>query len=626
MRKISRPRKLLFWLILILIPVLIVVVLETGLRIFEYGDDLSLFRQGEDQYENYMYINRWVAKRYFGNADIVPDPSNDVFLKDKPDSCYRIFVLGGSTAAGWPYPNNLMFSRILNKKLTDLFPDKHIEVINTSISAINTYAQLDFLDEIMEHEPDAVLIYSGHNEFYGAFGVASAKSIGNARWLKNLYLNLVHFKTFQLVRNFINLTAGIFGSESTESDEAGETLMERLVSEQKIEYGSELFNDGVAQFRENLSDMIESLTDENIPVIISHVVSNLKDQPPFISGDGESSAQKFYNDAIKLESENKIDSAEALYVKAKDHDLLRFRAPEEMNKIIDDIAAYYNVPVIRMGEYFEDASFNGIVGSDLMLDHLHPNVTGYFLMAEAFFDKIKEEKLVADVWPENSGWSKEDLIADWGMSNLDLVYANLRLAYLKGGWPFKPPGTVNTAIKDFKFKDGSERIALKVWQDPGYTSEDAHADMAAYLAENNRLEDALKEYKALTCLKPYNYSAYLSAARVLIAMNRKDDALPYLQNSLKLKKTAYAYQWIGITLYEQGKYEKAIEYMAEVYKLDIKEPVLLYCLGAAYAEIKKFNMAELMAGELQPLAATNESVTRMYLQLNEKIKTNREIN
>jgi tetratricopeptide (TPR) repeat protein len=530
-------------------------------------------------------------------------------------------VLGGSTAAGWPYPNNLMFSRILNIKLSNLFPDKRIEIINTSISAINTYTQLDFLSEIVEQKPDAVLMYSGHNEYYGAFGVASTQTIGNARWLKKLYLNLVQYKTFQLLRDFISFAGGIFGGDKSTDTQTGETLMESLVADQKIEYGSGLYNKGIEQYRENLSEIIEVLADENIPLIISHLVSNIKDQPPFISGEGENQAKSLFNKAKQLESELHFDSAKTLYIKAKDYDLLRFRAPEEINKIIDETAAHYNIPVVQMDQYFEKASFSGIIGNDLILDHLHPNVTGYFLMAEAFYDKLKEEKLVADAWPENSDWSGKQLLADWGMSNLDIVFANLRLAYLKGGWPFKPAGTENTAIKDFKFKDGSERIALRVWKDPDYTSEDAHADYAAYLESNNQFESALREYKALICLKPYNYSAYLSAARVLIALNRKDEALPFLQYSLKLKKTSYAYQWIGITLYEQGKYEKAVEYMAEVYKLDIKEPVLLYCLGAAYAELDKPEMAELMAKELQPLAAKNKSVTRMYLQLREKIKS-----
>ena len=49
-------------------------------------------------------------------------------------------------------------------------------------------------DEVIEHNPDLLLIYAGHNEYYGALGVGSTESIGNARWLVKTYLNLCDFK------------------------------------------------------------------------------------------------------------------------------------------------------------------------------------------------------------------------------------------------------------------------------------------------------------------------------------------------------------------------------------------------------------------------------------------------
>jgi len=81
-----------------------------------------------------------------------------------------------------------MFSRILNQRLSDAFPEKQIEIVNTATAAINSYALLDFMDEILEKQPDAILIYAGHNEFYGALGVASTETLGKFRPLIKLYL------------------------------------------------------------------------------------------------------------------------------------------------------------------------------------------------------------------------------------------------------------------------------------------------------------------------------------------------------------------------------------------------------------------------------------------------------
>ena len=58
------------------------------------------------------------------------------------------------------------------------------------MAAINSYTLLDFMDEILEQSPDALLIYTGHNEYYGALGVGSEQSLGNSRWLIHTYLKL----------------------------------------------------------------------------------------------------------------------------------------------------------------------------------------------------------------------------------------------------------------------------------------------------------------------------------------------------------------------------------------------------------------------------------------------------
>ena len=160
-----------------MLPVVIIVLLEIGLRVFQYGGNSALFVSAPDELANYKMCNWDVARRYFFMQSTIPNPSKDLFLKKKPENGYRIFVLGGSTAAGYPYGDNVMFSRILYYRLSDAFPDKLIEVVNTAMSAINSYALLDFMDDILANKPDAILIYAGHNEFYGALGVASMESL-----------------------------------------------------------------------------------------------------------------------------------------------------------------------------------------------------------------------------------------------------------------------------------------------------------------------------------------------------------------------------------------------------------------------------------------------------------------
>ncbi|MCI0471735.1 MAG: SGNH/GDSL hydrolase family protein, partial [Candidatus Aminicenantes bacterium] len=255
------------------------------MRIAGYGGNLDLFITASGEYSHYKMCNPQVGKRFFFMQSNIPDPPNDIFLKEKPANGYRIFVLGGSTTAGYPYSENMMFSRILHQRLTEAFPDRHIEMVNTATAAINTYSLLDFMDEILANEPDAILIYAGHNEYYGAFGVASTESLGKFRRVVKLYLDLKKFKAFILIRNIIGqlrkFAAKMFSGESVSDPTA--TLMERLVGEQKIVFGDPVYELGKEQFRKNLAAILDKAKHGGVQILVSELVSNIRSQKPFVS-------------------------------------------------------------------------------------------------------------------------------------------------------------------------------------------------------------------------------------------------------------------------------------------------------------------------------------------------------
>lgn len=114
-----------FYLIMLLIPVLFFVLLEAGLRVFNYGYDLSMW--GE-VIEGKLILNPDVPRRYFSTVKSVPASIEDIFDKDKSLNSFRIFVLGESSAAGYPYMPMGSFSRYIRKRLELTYPGKRIEV------------------------------------------------------------------------------------------------------------------------------------------------------------------------------------------------------------------------------------------------------------------------------------------------------------------------------------------------------------------------------------------------------------------------------------------------------------------------------------------------------------------
>ena len=178
--------------------------------------------------------------------------------------------MGGSSAAGYPYTPNGDFGLYIKKKLEILYPEQEIEIINISLTATNSYTIRDLLPGVIDQNPDLILFYAGHNEYYGAYGVGSMESIGQSRSIVNFVLSLEKFKTFNLLRDFLKWIQGIFSiSDSDGALQKSGTLMSRMVRDQTILYNSEVYNLGIEQFDGNLNDILSMCKENNIPVIIS---------------------------------------------------------------------------------------------------------------------------------------------------------------------------------------------------------------------------------------------------------------------------------------------------------------------------------------------------------------------
>ncbi|MFY0593908.1 hypothetical protein [Roseivirga sp.] len=416
-----KVKKRVFYFITLLIPPVFFIILEISLRVFNYGTEIQPVFISDPFDANYSILNPRVAERYFPVTEFAPSGQYDLFESEKSDSTFRIFVQGASTSAGFPY-HNASSPRLLEQKLSALYPNLNIEVVNTSLVATNSFTLLDLSDDIIKQQPDAVIIYSGHNEFYGALGVASSQSFGKSPLLTNLYLKLKHVKTVQLVKNIIRS----FYSNKPEGDR--ETLMAKMVKEESIPFDSKLHESGVKQYEFNISALLQKYQEAEIPVYISTLVSNLKDFKPFTSSE-KGGADSLYSEAEKMLSTNNIERAKGLFQNARDFDLLKFRATSGIENLVPVLAKKYNAELVNMRTAFEAASDQGIVGNDLMNEHVHPNLKGQRIMADELFDAI--EALVSK---KGKQASRSDF--EYSIASVDSLYGHLMVQQLLLDWPF----------------------------------------------------------------------------------------------------------------------------------------------------------------------------------------------
>ena len=359
--KITKKYPVWFYIVPLLIPIIFFILFEISLTIGGYGKDFSTFITISEDYKDKWFINPDLPFKYFSNISSPPSVSPDAFDKIKKENAIRIFVLGGSSAAGWPFNSNASFPREIKRRLQILFPENEIEVINMGVSAINSYSIKDILPDVIDKDPDLVIIYAGHNEFYGALGVGSSESLGNFSFIINSIISLREYRTVQLIRDFLSYFAALFADEQKLAQGENETLMSRMVGEALIPYQSDLFNLGIKQFQNNFDDILSKLKEKEIPVLIGTLTSNLKIKP-FVSVEtnNQRKADDVFNEAESFYKNGNYNIAREFYIKAKDLDALRFRAPEILNETIVNLAEKYKYDVVKIDSLFFAESPNGI--------------------------------------------------------------------------------------------------------------------------------------------------------------------------------------------------------------------------------------------------------------------------
>ncbi|MBW2232523.1 MAG: hypothetical protein JRH17_19210, partial [Deltaproteobacteria bacterium] len=402
-------------------------IAEVALRLAGFGGRPPLFVDAPGA-PGYRHTNPEVMQRYYsGTVDVAATIEPILFRADRPTAGHRFVVQGGSTAAGFPYGRWGGLAGMLGDRLEAIFPDLEIEVITTAMAAVNSYTLLDLVDEIIEIEPDAVLIYAGHNEYLGVLGVGSALGGGRSRTATLAYIKLRQLGLYRIIESCVGLARGSFGSAG-ESDP--QSLFARAAGGSLIPFGSDAYHRGRIQFEANLGEVLRRYRDAGIPVYVGTLVSNEKDQAPF-AGD---SARDWYVRAQQERASGHIEPARTAFQNARDHDELRFRAPTSFNAGLREMVERFGATLVDVDAAFRAAAPDGTLGQELLLEHVHPNAEGYFLLASTYLAGLKRDGWIGD-WSHAP--SEAEARRDMPITVIDRILAEYAVAELKAGFPFR---------------------------------------------------------------------------------------------------------------------------------------------------------------------------------------------
>lgn len=481
------PKKRMKWwqrLALLGFSFILLVLMELALRVVGYGSDPDLMvRRAEVEGGRIIGLNP-VAWKRFALRPTPHRPGEGVlkvhdFRDPKPPGIFRVFFLGESSVQGVPYERNATMCAFLEALLAAAWPEIRVEVINCGVTAVNSYSLRAWLPEVLEYEPDLLVVYAGHNEFYGFYGPGSLHGVGTSRKAVLTHMWIRQLRLSQVIRD------GLDTFRSPPPPESAATLMEMMAKDRLIRLGSGVYSACRENFRANLNDMVQAAQGAGVPMVLCGLVSNERDLVPMVSanreglsrqqedqwrrdfqeGAGMVSAGRWGEALPLLERAAQIDDthaeliyrlaqcrqhlgqpheARALYRRARDLDCLRFRATGEFSEVIRSVTGKRCI-FVDTAAAFEAASPDGLIGWNLMTDHLHPTVYGHYLIARSICHALAAEceRLGLRAIEPDSLPQFERAAEVLGCDQLTELIGSLHILKLMQAYPFA--GTPNAA-------------------------------------------------------------------------------------------------------------------------------------------------------------------------------------
>jgi lysophospholipase L1-like esterase len=443
-----------FRLIAFLIPIALLALLEAGLRLFGVAAPPPLFIEKDVYGRAFLQLNSQIAARFFhiGPGGVVRPANFQVLPSQKPAGTRRILCLGESTTAGFPFPAHGAFPALLEQILTERQPDQEWEVTNLGVTALSSSSVASFIGEALEVEPDALVLYLGHNEFYGVGGVVSGGARGSAA-----------LDPFYRLRLFRLLERAMPPAGSDPEEESRERA--------SVPPDSKMRERAVSNYRKQMETILGAAAKRGVKVVLCEVIANERDLFPFGSPDsladrqeeawqaGWESGRTTHEEAVRhlpeLDATVQRDSLdagwrylrgcarEALgdrdavddFIAARNLDAIPFRAPDSINHEIHRLAERYGCTLVPTVEIFRQAIGGGAIGHESCIEHLHPTFLGNARIASAAADALLGRS-ISEVTPALAGrWLREA-----ALTPVDLAFADARIDKLLGMWPYVRSG------------------------------------------------------------------------------------------------------------------------------------------------------------------------------------------
>ena len=342
----------------------------------------------------------------------------DSFSVTKGDNEFRIFCVGGSTVQGRPFSIETAFSKWLELSLEATDKSKDWKVVNCGGVSYASYRLAPIVDEILNYEPDLIVLYTGQNEFLEDREYESIQR--TAPWIARSHERLSASRTYSFLRQqFVSTENNPVETERLPTD--AQARLDYKGGLAKYKQDDVWKENVVAHFQHNLQRMITAAQTKGVPMVMMNPVCNLKDVAPFKSASDlklrtQGLLEISVTDRIaKLKSmlpnharnaelhfqlgqayllAGEVDRARTHLLAAKEEDICPLRATEPIYAAITRVQNKSAVPMVDVRGFFELQTPDQLPGHESLIDHVHPTIRGHQQIAGLLLEEMRRLKFV----------------------------------------------------------------------------------------------------------------------------------------------------------------------------------------------------------------------------------------
>jgi lysophospholipase L1-like esterase len=355
------------------------------------------------------------------------------FVDPPPDSALRVVVAGASTVQGYPHPARLSAPSFLETLLADAL-DRPVQVINLGITSLASFAVARVVDTaVATLKPDLVVVYTGHNEFYGVYGAAALRQGGPYPWTRHLHYRLMQLRLAGLAR--------WIGGHFRRPAAADQNLLAAMGSVGLVPPGDPVRARAARQLQASLDDMVDACQRSGSQLVLCTPVGNDAGFTPDTSSTAGEAAAAHFGRARRLAAAGRVGEARQAYVAARDADPAPWRAPSDLVGIVRAVAARQPAALADAEWRLAAAGPDSLVGWDLIVDHVHPSARGHALLARSVVDALVGAPAPFTVAPdwERAALTDVELLAAHGDLPVEAYALALAMAELLSRPPMPRP-------------------------------------------------------------------------------------------------------------------------------------------------------------------------------------------